>query len=288
MEEEFSDKVKKFERLADDKTDKYRKRRKRSEDISTADGVLDLKTAQTLAYFIDHDKIEEMGGVISTGKEAHVYYATAGSEIIQQFDITELAVKVYRVSTLSFKKIDKYIIGDPRFLSIRKGSTQRFMEQWAKKEYRNLKKCEEVGVAIPRPLEIRRNVFVMEYIPDSDGQPARLLKEVEDADFSVIAQTVLGYVQKMYREIKLVHADLSEYNILLKEDKVPILIDFSQGVLEEHPMADYFLISDLKNLYNFFSSKNVDMNPIPELFKEITDREPQASLLIDVIESLEG
>ncbi|MFX0061988.1 MAG: serine protein kinase RIO [Candidatus Hermodarchaeota archaeon] len=282
MEDDIPDKLKKIEKLSDAKTDRYRKKRKRSEDISTVDGVLDLKTTQTLAYFLDHGMIEEIYGVISTGKEAHVYYATAGSEIIEEFNITDLAVKIYRISTLSFKKIDKYIVGDPRFLSARRGSTQRFMEQWAKKEYRNLRKCKDIGVAVPLTVGIRRNVLLMEYIPGSDGQPAPLLKEAEDIDFLAIEQTVLGYVQKMYREGNLIHADLSEYNILLKEDKIPILIDFSQGVLEEHPMADQFLVKDLKNLYNFFSSKDVDMKPILELFEEITDRKPHPSLLIDL------
>ena len=86
------------------KIDRWRKRKKRkTEDSSTVEGVLDLATSKTISKFISQGYITGLGGVISTGKEANVYHAYSGSEIPN--DIPEIAVKVYRTRTLDFKKI---------------------------------------------------------------------------------------------------------------------------------------------------------------------------------------
>ncbi|MBQ4415637.1 MAG: serine protein kinase RIO, partial [Methanomicrobium sp.] len=50
----------------------------------------------------------------------------------------------------------------------------------------------------------------------------------------------------------LVHADLSEFNILFDGEK-HIIIDMGQAVLPEHPGAVRYLIRDIKNINRFFS-----------------------------------
>ena len=56
----------------------------------------------------------------------------------------------------------------------------------------------------------------------------------------------------MYRECGLVHADLSEYNILWHNDQVWI-IDVSQAVDNTHPSALEFLYRDCSNMSNVSS-----------------------------------
>jgi len=58
-------------------------------------------------------------------------------------------------------------------------------------------------------------------------------------------------VRQIYHQCKLVHADLSEYNILFHEDHLWI-IDVSQSVEHDHPSAFDFLRNDLKNVEDFF------------------------------------
>lgn len=60
----------------------------------------------------------------------------------------------------------------------------------------------------------------------------------------------------LYQECRLIHADLSEYNMLYWEDKVYI-IDVSQSVEHDHPHALDFLRRDIFNINEFFRKKKV-------------------------------
>lgn len=63
-------------------------------------------------------------------------------------------------------------------------------------------------------------------------------------------------VRKLFHQCKLVHADLSEYNILYHEGHLYI-IDVSQSVEHDHPSAFDFLRSDIKNVEDFFGKMGV-------------------------------
>lgn len=105
-------------------------------------------------------------------------------------------------------------------------------------------------------------------------------------------------VRRMYHECKLVHADLSEYNILYHIEETPAseseagesqteettpkghlyIIDVSQSVEHDHPHAFDFLRSDLKNVEEFFSKREVHCLTLRRSFEFITTPElPKAS-----------
>ncbi|GME82705.1 unnamed protein product [[Candida] boidinii] len=73
----------------------------------------------------------------------------------------------------------------------------------------------------------------------------------------------------LYQKCRLVHADLSEYNSIVHEDKL-FIIDVSQSVEPEHQMSLDFLRMDIKNVNDFFS-RNKKINVYPErlIFKFI-------------------
>ena len=54
-------------------------------------------------------------------------------------------------------------------------------------------------------------------------------------------------MKRMYSECKLVHADLSEYNMLWYKDTV-YFIDVAQAVDSMHPRAMEFLLRDCQNV----------------------------------------
>ena len=72
---------------------------------------------------------------------------------------------------------------------------------------------------------------------------------LSDAELSCAYEEIVEAMYKLYNEAKLVHADLSEYNILWYEGKC-WLIDVAQSVEPEHPSALEFLMRDCTNIVN--------------------------------------
>ena len=88
---------------------------------------------------------------------------------------------------------------------------------WAEKEMRNLKRLENEGVRCPRPIEVRENVLAMEFLGDDEGWASPRLKDAPAMDPSALAELyaeLMIIMRVMYQRCRLVHADLSEYNIL--------------------------------------------------------------------------
>ena len=75
----------------------------------------------------------------------------------------------------------------------------------------------------------------------------------------------------MYHDCKLVHADFSEYNLLLHEGKVYV-IDVSQSVEFDHPMALEFLRRDCVNVNAFFANKGVTVLGLKQIFYLIIEK----------------
>jgi len=165
-----------------------------------------------------------------------------------------------------------YIEGDPRFAHVRRG-TRSLVYTWAQKEFKNLQRASNVGVRVPKPIAVSKNVLIMEFIGE-EGVSAPLLKETILQKPREIYQKLLTYVKKLYQEAKLVHADLSEYNIMIWKDE-PVLFDFSQAVLLEHPMANKFLQRDLENLYRYFRGLDVTVLSQEEMYRWVTNAKSQ-------------
>jgi len=66
----------------------------------------------------------------------------------------------------------------------------------------------------------------------------------------------------------LVHADLSEYNIMIWKEK-PVIFDVGQSVLIKHPMADRFLRRDLENLHRYFKRQVPDIYSVDEMYEKV-------------------
>lgn len=201
--------------------------------------VFDRATLLVLAKMMKKGVIAKVDWPISTGKEANVFRATTpeGSHV---------AIKIYKIKTTPFYRRGEYLEGDPRFKKI-KHTDRDVILAFARKEFKNLQICKKVGVHTPKPLFIERNVLVLTFIGEG-GVPYPTMNVVgprSEADLEI----VLNDIKKMY-EAGLVHADISEFNLLLGD--VPYLIDFGQGVLTRHPNAEKFLRRDVKNVLRYF------------------------------------
>ncbi len=233
------------------------KRRKTREDLKIYEEIFDQRTLFTLYELIRKGYISEIGGVVNSGKEAVIINGRLKSE--------EIAIKVYRTLTTPFRDRRLYIVGDRRFRKMRRNIRQMVM-LWALKEYKNLKRMYENGVSVPKPVYCQNNVLIMSFIGE-DGIPAPLLKDAEMNSPHEVFQQVIDDIYRMYCGARLVHGDLSEYNILLWDR--PVIIDVSQAVLSSHPYAQEFLLKDIRNVLRFFSKRGVDVPQEEKIFKDI-------------------
>jgi len=108
------------------------------------------------------------------------------------------------------------------------------------------------SIEVPKPIFILKNLLVMEFIGEKNGTPAPRLKDVEQvSNPEMLYNEILDYIWQMFVEAKLVHGDLSEFNILYYKKK-PVIIDVSQAVSIEHPKSLFFLTRDVKNIMKYF------------------------------------
>ncbi|GAB4860443.1 hypothetical protein Ancab_035603 [Ancistrocladus abbreviatus] len=234
-------------------------------DRATVEQAIDPRTRMVLFKMLNRGVFNDINGCISTGKEANVYHATKS-------DGQELAIKVYKTSVLVFKDRDRYVQGDYRFRhGYCRHNPRKMVKTWAEKEMRNLMRLKAAGIRCPTPYLLRLHVLVMEFIGKAGWAAPRL----KDAALS-LDKLQEGYVEMivamrtLYQKCKLVHGDLSEYNILYYEGHLYI-IDVSQAVDLDHPHALDFLREDCVHVSEFFKKHGVGVMTIRELFDFIVD-----------------
>ena len=93
--------------------------------------------------------------------------------------------------------------------------------------------------------------------------------QIPSSSYFDLYQELLLTVRKMYQECKLVHADLSEYNILYHDSHLYI-IDVSQSVEHDHPHAFDFLRNDVKNVEQYFGRRGVTTLGLRRCFEFVT------------------
>ncbi|QKX64620.1 uncharacterized protein TRUGW13939_11795 [Talaromyces rugulosus] len=234
-------------------------------DRATSEQVLDPRTRMILLQMINRNVVSEINGCLSTGKEANVYHAVTLRDTDEgDVETIHRAIKVYKTSILVFKDRDKYVTGEFRFRKgYNKSNNRAMVKVWAEKEMRNLRRIHSSGIPSPEPLYLKLHVLAMGFIGNSRGIPAPRLKDVTldvpdpESRWQELYMELIGYMRTMYQTCRLVHADLSEYNILYHKDKLYI-IDVSQSVEHDHPRSLEFLRMDIKNVSDFFSRKGVN------------------------------
>jgi len=230
----------------DTKIDILRTRLKDSDDKNVQDAVFDKRTLMDLYSLASKGVIDALGGSVCTGKEANIFRAIVGEK--------ELALKIYRISTSNFNAMQDYLQGDPRFSSVR-GTKRAIVAAWTRKEFRNLSRAEEVGIPVPHPIAMKENILVMDLVA-VDGQAAPTLKEVDlkQEEARAVYERIVDYISQLYNRAQLVHADLSEFNILYHQGR-PVIIDMGQSVTLDHPQARRFLERDIANVAHFFRKR---------------------------------
>ena len=234
---------------------------KDSETSKILGDVFDQSALLTLYHMVDRGIIETFYGVVSTGKEANIFCALDRSG-------NYVAVKIYRIATSDFKTMYRYLIGDPRFKTFHR-DRRRIIYTWTSREFKNLHRAYEAGVSVPRPIYFENNVLAMEFIGEA-GVPYPRMRDQPPKNPKRMFIKLLRAVELLYRKAKLVHSDLSEYNVLLAPE--PVLIDFSMATDRANPMADELFMRDLTNLARYFRKLGVEVQEPIELFAKIKEK----------------
>jgi RIO kinase 1 len=242
-------------RRMDERVDEFHMRTKDSSWKEVFGDVFDTPTLMALYDLSRKGFIDALGGSISTGKEANIFHAVAKKD-----GISEVAVKIYMISTANFNAMKEYILGDVRFAGIKRNKKD-IIFAWAKKEFKNLKRAEDAGVRVPKPYVVKRNILLMEFI-GTDGMPMPQLKDaaLTAEEAFLIFNRITEYMKLLYLKAKLVHADLSEYNILVDmTHKEPVIIDMGQSLTIDHYNAEEYLRRDVNNILKFFNKFNISV-----------------------------
>lgn len=219
--------------------------------------VLDRPTVHTIHGMMRSGIISYVNGVVSAGKESVLFWA-AGPD-------GDVALKTYLVTTSSFKRRMQYVAGDPRFSRVRRG-TRNIVYLWARKEFANLARCVESGLPVPRPVRVSGNVLAMEFV-GRGGRPAATLScsDVGTDDY----EAVISLARRLYRDARLVHGDLSPYNIF-KSGRALRPFDLGSAVDVRHPNSAALLRRDINNMTDFFVRRGLTVRNPADVLEEVT------------------
>jgi len=273
------------------------KRRNRvgdKEDKAVAEQAVDPRTRILLYKLVNGGVLDAINGVISTGKEAVIMHADGGPGPDGGPEVAlnvpkECAVKVFKTTLNEFKTRDKYIREDYRFKDrFSKQNPRKIIHMWAEKELHNLVKMAKGGVRVPEPVVLRKHVLVMSFI-GAEGRPAPKLKEaverMSEKQMADAYNQVVEMMVQLYHVCHLVHADLSEYNILWWE-KECWFIDVSQAVEPIHPSGLDFLFRDCTNISTFFNKHGVDTLSSGELFSHVSGLETSPGTEAEILSQI--
>lgn len=210
-------------------------------DFKVFGSVFGRKTLLALYRLINKGVFDRMYGELFSGKEANIFFAECDGE--------PLILKIYRIETADFNNMLPYVAGDPRF-DVPKNK-RKMVYEWTGKEYKNLMRFSNAGVRVPRPIAFHDNILAMEFVGDNAPAPTvRVMPPKKPQEFydALVTDISLGL-----EKARLVHADLSEYNVL--NFGVPVIIDCGQAVDRRHPRAKEFFERDVKNINSFFKKR---------------------------------
>jgi RIO kinase 1 len=208
-------------------------------DLEVFRKVFDEVTIKTLIQLRNARLLKGVIGIVKEGKESVVCSA-------KDFNDNWIALKIYRILHSDFKKMYNLLIIDPRFSRVKK-DRKSIVFNWCKREYRNLVYAFKNKISVPKPLGCLNNIIVLEFIGEN-GIPAQQLKEIKPS--YELYLKVIENLKKM-KKIGLSHGDLSEYNILVYNNK-PYFIDFGQGVRDDCNLFEEYFKRDLERINNFF------------------------------------
>ncbi|NHJ85110.1 MAG: hypothetical protein FK734_06585 [Asgard group archaeon] len=174
-------------------------------------GFMQMHTSE-FTYRLLRDELKKYGIIsdlvaeVNAGKEASIYIAHLHG--------SPLVVKAFRLQQTCHNQS--------------KGNPQLRMTSIAVREYDRLTRAYNAGMNVPTPARQINNTIIMSFI-GKNWNPAPQLRNIKLQEPEKILDDIIEELKLMYTKAKLIHGDLSEYNILIHDNK-PVIIDFPQAI----------------------------------------------------------
>lgn len=192
-----------------------------------------------LHALVKRNTITDIGPLIGQGKEADVYVA-------YDADKKPVIVKFHRIGRVSFRKAK-----DTReYLAGKHTSSWLYLSRLsAQREFLNMQGLAHLKFPVPDAIDHNRHCVVMSHV---DGVLLNNVQTLSDPEkvFNEIIDVTVNLLK-----IGVVHADLTQFNIIVKDDLSITIIDFPQCLRYTDPEAEEKFNHDLNELREFFSNR---------------------------------
>ncbi|CAD5112855.1 DgyrCDS2066 [Dimorphilus gyrociliatus] len=187
------------------------------------------------------DVLNSVGNQIGVGKESDVYVAGGDEE-------KEYALKLHRLGRTSFRQLKN----KRDYHKHRQSASWLYLSRIAAmKEYAYMKALHDRGLSVPRPIDFNRHAVVMELL--SNCCPLIQVRNLEDP--GTVYDECMRLIVSL-AEHGLIHGDFNEFNLLLEEDSLKvIMIDFPQMVSTSHENAKFYFDRDVECIRSFFAKR---------------------------------
>ncbi|GAW48600.1 MULTISPECIES: serine protein kinase RIO [unclassified Nocardioides] len=217
-------------------------------------------------------------GVLKTGKEADAHLlerAVPGSDALGESVV--MVAKRYRgTDHRTFHRAATYTEGR----SVKRSRDERALKrkstwgkavaagEWATSEWDALKRCWQLGLPVPYPVQIDGTELLMEWITHEGETAPRLAQTRPEPALLASYLDQLRDAMAVMVQHGIVHGDLSAYNILAAGDRL-VIIDLPQIVdLVGNPAGMDFLMRDCANVCGWFRARGLEVDE-QDLFGEL-------------------
>ncbi|KAI9471642.1 Serine/threonine-protein kinase rio2 [Coemansia sp. RSA 989] len=183
--------------------------------------------------------VVSVGNQIGVGKESDIF-------VVGREDGSEAVLKLHRLGRQSFRNVKQ----KRDYFRPNQSPSWMYMSRLsAMKEYAFMKVLHEHGFPVPTPYDHNRHCVVMEMI---EAFPLRQVDHVEDP--GRLYSDLMDMIVRLAKH-GLIHGDFNEFNILLRADGSPVLIDFPQMVSTSHANAELYFDRDVSCIRTFFKRR---------------------------------
>ncbi|EGD96420.1 atypical/RIO/RIO2 protein kinase [Trichophyton tonsurans CBS 112818] len=202
--------------------------------------------------------VYSVGNQIGVGKESDIIAVAEASG-------AQRILKIHRLGRISFRSIKN----NRDYLRHRSSASWMYMSRLAAiKEFTFMKALRDHGFSVPEPISQNRHTIVMSMI---DAFPLRQISSVPNpaALYAELIDTIMELAK-----FGLIHGDYNEFNILIKEEEIPmetneenkdkkednikltpVVIDFPQMVSVDHANAEMYFDRDVNCIKRYFQRR---------------------------------